>query len=348
MKILIDTSPLANANSTRGVGAYTRFLTQELEKINDIDLKTSFQPGDATEFKPEVVHYPYFDLFFLTLPVIQRQPTVVTVHDVIPLRFPEFYPPGVRGRLKLEKQKIALKQAAAVITDSESSKQDIVRFLHISADKVNVVYLAANPKLKTPSQSVVNQVRRKYDLPQIFGLYVGDINYNKNLPGLIASLKYLPDEFRLVLVGRSFKPQKIPEWQRIERQMALSDVAGRVKFLNEITGDANQELSAIYAAAAAYIQPSLYEGFGLPVLEAMQCQTPVVATNTSSLKEVAKGHAVFVGTEAEQIAAGIQTVLDWNNVTRSQVIKAGFEWSQSFSWKQTAHETYQIYQQVLA
>ena len=348
MKVLIDTSPLSNANAIRGVGVYTRLLTKYLEQLDSLQVGAAGAEDQKQKFEPDIVHYPFFDLYFATLPVVRSKPTVVTVHDVIPLRYPKFYPPGVKGKIKLQKQILALKTCEAVITDSQSSKQDIIEFLGIAAEKIHPIYLAANPELEAQGTTTTQRIRNKYQLPKHYLLYVGDINYNKNIPQLIKSLKYVPETLELVLLGKNFKQQDIPEWKWIETQIAMSDVADRVHFLNQVTGDANQELAAIYSGAEIYIQPSLYEGFGLPVLEAMQCKTLVIAAENSSLLEVGGDHVIYTGTDAEQIGQTIGQVMQWPQAKKANKINQAYEWSQTFSWEQTAEETLRVYQSVLA
>jgi glycosyltransferase involved in cell wall biosynthesis len=341
LKVLMDTSPIYNSHSGRGIGMYTKLLVDELKQHSDVQLieKNSLE-------KPDVVHYPYFDLFFSSLPLFRSQKTVFTIHDVIPLKFPDHYKPGKKGQFFFYKQKFAAQSAQAIITDSEASKADIIEHLKIKPEKVHVVYLAANPDLQKASENEQKKVQHKYRLPAHYILYVGDINYNKNLPQLMKSLKFLPDEVELVCVGRNFRPQGIPEWQAIEEQIALSDVSSRVHLLNNLGSDAISELSAIYSSAEAYVQPSLYEGFGLPILEAMQCHAPVVCSRNSSLIEVGSDQVVYTEPTAESLAEGVKQVLSWSKKNRGEKIKSAYNWSQKFSWQQTATQTVQIYREV--
>ncbi len=346
MKILIDTSPLDTGHAIRGIGTYTRLLIEHLEKRSDISVVRS-GTQQAKGFKPDLVHYPYFDLFFSTLPLIKKHPTVVTAHDVIPLIYPDKYYPGIRGRARFIKQKSSLKSVGAVITDSKSSKNDIQKYLGMAAEKTHVVYLAANPDLKQATEKEIRRVRRKYKLPKNYVLYVGDINYNKNIPQLIKAARYLPQHVKLVCLGKSFIEQDIPEWHWIETQLALSDVKNRVKFIADVPGGAILDMAAIYTGALCYVQPSLYEGFGLPVLEAMQCKTPVVSTETSSLIEVGGDHVIYVNQEAKSISQGINQVLSWSKTKLQEKTKLAFQWSQTFDWDKTAQETVNIYKKVL-
>ena len=348
LNVVIDTSPLHNFNAIRGVGLYTRMLMAELEKFADVKVIKKIQPGRQSknnEPKPDLIHYPYFDLFFPTLPLFRKSKTVVTVHDVIPLIYPEFYRPGKRGGFHLYRQRFALQHVDAVLTDSESSKKDIIQYLKVSPNKVHVIYLAGNPALHKMPEEKVEKVRKKYKLPTQYILYVGDINYNKNLPQLMKALKFLPD-VHLVCVGKNFFPHNIPEWHAIETQIAASDVPTQVHFITDIGADDSDELAAIYSGAALYIQPSLYEGFGLPVLEAMQCEVPVVSTKTSSLIEVGGEHVEFTATDAEAMVAGIKNVLALAPTERARRVTAALAWSQHFSWEKAAKATLQVYETV--
>jgi glycosyltransferase involved in cell wall biosynthesis len=346
INLLIETSPLGNANAHRGIGTYTRLLTENLENIPQLNIQRSTLEVPQ-DFKADLVHYPYFDLFFSTLPINHPAKSVVTIHDVIPLKFPDQYDPGLKGSMRFVKQKFALSKVDAVITDSQASKSDIIEHLGVNEEKIHVVYLAASAELQAADQTSINRTRRNYKLPKNYILYVGDINYNKNIPQLIKALKYLATEVKLVLVGRNFKPQDIPEWQWIETQLALSDVESRVKFIPDLGSDSVADLAAIYSDAIAYIQPSLYEGFGLPVLEAMQCRTPVVCTDNSSLKEVGGQEVIFTDTDGEAIAGGVEEILNWSKTKRLEKIRSAYKWSQTFSWEKTAQETYKVYQSIL-
>ena len=346
MKILIDTSPLDTGHAIRGIGTYTRLLVEHLEKEADITIVRS-GTKKAENFKPDIVHYPYFDLFFDTLPLLKKTPTIVTIHDVIPLVFADKYPAGIRGKAKLIKQKSSLRNVKAVITDSESSKEDIQKYLGVAANKIKVVYLAASPHLKAADEKEIRRVKRSYKLPKNYILYVGDINYNKNIPQLIKTARYLPQNVKLVCLGKSFIEQDIPEWHWIKTQLALSDVENKVKFIADVPGGAEADMAAIYSGAICYVQPSFYEGFGLPVLEAMQCKTPVVSTQNSSLVEVASDQAIYVKEDAESIVQGVNQVLGWSKTKRQQKIRAAFAWSQKFNWQKTAQETIDIYKKVL-
>jgi glycosyltransferase involved in cell wall biosynthesis len=354
--VLLDTSPLATGSSIRGIGTYTRLLKEALQQRDDVevieiakkqDIKALQKNAEQIDSKTTIIHYPFFDLFFDTLPLLRKFKTVVTVHDVIPLKFPDYYKPGKKGQVRLLKQTLALKGVDAVITDSIASKADIIQYLKIKQEYVHPVYLAAPPAIQSQSEKIQEKVRRSLSLPEKYLLYIGDINYNKNIPQLIKMLKYIPDDIHLVCVGKNFVEQEIPEWRWIEAQIALSDVSDRVHFIPDLGIDATESISALYSGAVAYVQPSLYEGFGLPVLEAMQAGCPVICSNNSSLVEVAGDHAILTEATAEGFAQGVDTVINWTKTRRQEFMKAAYTWSQEFSWTKVAEETVAVYRKVL-
>lgn len=342
MRVALDDSPLTNGHAQRGIGTYTRLLQVALQTQSAIELIPWRDRAQA-----EILHYPYFDFFWPSLPRQDRAKSVVTIHDVIPLIFPEHYPVGWRGKFNFWRQRRRLSTLPAVITDSLRSQADIVAHLGVKEERISVVPLAIDPALRLPSPEKRRSIKRQLKLPQSYSLYVGDINFNKNLPQLIKMLKYLPWNIKLVCVGANFRPQPIPEWKAIETQLALSDVARRVIFLPEIKAGDFDSLATIYAEARCYLQPSLYEGFGLPVLEAMRCQTPVVATQVASLPEVGGEHALYVQPSAESLAQGVKEVLAWSGRRRAEWLRQAYLWSEQFSLAQFARRTLQVYQSVL-
>src|SRR5258708_18064237 len=192
-------SALKNQNAIRGVGRYTSELVSALRMLQS---SHSFFTSDEHPSHVDITHYPFFDLFFGTLPLHKSNKTIVTIHDVTPLVFPKLYPPGVRGYIKFLRQKLALRGVSHIITDSHCSKRDIVEYLKIKPEIITPIPLAASREFFKQSVSVVEDARRKYELPKNYVLFVGDINPNKNLPFLISVMAHIPD-ITLVLVGKS-------------------------------------------------------------------------------------------------------------------------------------------------
>ncbi len=342
MNIFFDTSPLKTDHAIRGIGMYTKQLKEALEKLPEVCIQ------ETRNKDTDLVHYPYFDLYFDTLPVSMSKKTVVTIHDVIPLEFPDFYKPGIKGKLRFRKQLVALKFVQAIITDSMYSKQKIHKLLGVHQDKIHVVYLSANKELTPQTPAKIRNAREKFNLPEQYILYVGDINYNKNIPQLIKAVKYLPSDLHLVCVGKNFVEQEIPEWQWIESQIEMSQVADRVHFLPTVPQGENDLLSALYSGAVAYVQPSLSEGFGLPVLDALRCHCPVVSSNRGSLPEVGGAVPIYVEPTAEDIANGVEKVLALSPQNKRKLLERGEEWAETFSWEKAAQETLTVYTKVIA
>lgn len=345
MNILIDTSPLINANSIRGVGRYTRELVRALKEL---PTQHQFFTTEDRQQKIDIVHYPYFDLFFHTLPIVRRARTVVTIHDVIPLIFTKNYKPGIKGRISFQLQKVALNSVSHIITDSSASKRDIHEKLRIPLEKITPVPLAASADMQKPTQAVLDQVKKRYQLPKTYLLYVGDINYNKNIPFLLRVVKRIP-RLHLVLAGKQMNNTTIPEGAEIHRAIETLGIADRVLCIDSLDGERSGDLVALYSLATAYIQPSLYEGFGLPVIEAMQCRTPILSSLGGSLPEVVNTAGIFFHPRDEdECEQAIRKMLRLNATQRSKLIRLGVERAQEFSWEKTAQQTLSVYESVFA
>jgi len=350
MKVGIDTLPLKTVHKYRGIGIYTQNLIKALNSLkeNDLELKLIEEKKDLA--KVDLIHYPYFDLFFRTLPLIKKKKTIVTIHDVIPLVFPNNFPKGIKGNIRLYLQKMALKGVKAVITDSQNSKNDIFKYLNYPLDKINVVYLACSSEFKQIKQdSLLKKIKDQYKLPERFILYVGDVNYNKNVLGLIKAFAKLKTkkqnkDLKLVLVGKAFKQKRLKELKEIKNLIWSLSLGKYVKILGWLD---NKDLVGIYNLATVYCQPSFYEGFGLPVLEAMSCGTPVVAANTSSLPEISSEAAIMVDPHnINNMAEGLNNVLN-NSLTAKMLSKRGLKQVEKFNWEKVAYETYRIYQKLV-
>lgn len=353
MKVLLETSPLQNAHSGRGIGAYTRQLLRALRELASAQYPLVLQathelsgPVVAPERDFDLIHYPYFDLFFHTLPAQHALPFVVTVHDVIPLLFPKHYPKGIKGTWRFWQQKRALQHAAMVITDSVASKRGIERHLGIPASRIRVVPLAGNPDLKELSESQSRRYVTDLQLPDKYVVYVGDINYNKNLPTLLLALTQLPSDLHLCVISRTFSNTAIPEGQQLAQIIRDNNLSERVHLL-DIPGDKLSLFSAVLQQSVALVQPSLWEGFGLPVLEAMQAGTVVVSSQAGSLPEVTGDAAIVVEPTLIGLVKGIEQALKLRGEKRRDLLEAGRQQAARFRWQATAQQTYRVYQEVL-
>lgn len=344
MKIVIDTTPLHSAHKTRGIGRYTRKLVESLQSISGDHLIIQTSKVESVD-APDLVHYPYFDLFQSHLPLFpQARKEIITIHDLIPLRFKEAFRPGVRSGLNLWLQMKLVRRMSAILTDSTVSKNDIIEFLKIDGAKVFVVPLGVDEEFHPLPKSEVESVRRRYDLPRRYMLYVGDVNVNKNIPALLGALKEIP--LPLVMVSSSISNRLLPEVLLIKKIIEEEHLEKKVIMLDKIPSDPNKDLVALYCGATVYVQPSFYEGFGLPVLEAMACGTPVVSSNAASLPEVAGNAAVFVDPTPQSIQKGIRKILESNKL-RLDLQKKGFERAKEMTWKKTARRTMSLYEDIL-
>jgi glycosyltransferase involved in cell wall biosynthesis len=350
MKVIIDISPLKTMHKTRGIGIYTRRL---VEALHEVDKKNLYILTTKSEHikNADLIHYPYFDLFFHTLPIRKKTKTVVTIHDVIPLIFPKDFPVGIRGSLNLNFQKLALKKVDAIITDSQNSKKDIVKFLKVNPEKIHVIYLAAAKDFKPQKKTVIKRIKDKYKLPEKFILYVGDVNPNKNLQGLLDAFTSIAMSFpdiHLVLVGRAFRNKSLQQVKVVRDKIKTNLLQKRILIKSNVPLDPAGDLAAIYSAATCYIQPSLYEGFGLPVLEAFACGIPVVAASVASIPEIVSNAAILINPrKTESIAKGLKKALSLTPDNKQQLQKRGKSQANKFSWKKTARETIEVYKSIL-
>lgn len=348
MHVAIDITPLENANSGRGVGSYTKLLVDALQKYETSYTYSFFTRKQKVSDKADIVHYPYFDPFFLTLPLLQEKPRIVTVHDLIPIHFPDKFPRGLRGELKWQVQRFGLRATRRVIADSYASKADIERYVGIPSSKIDVIHLAASDEFKNVQDKVTLQsVTEKYRLPKHFFVYVGDVNWNKNIMGLLKAFQMFSGKnpaHHLVFVGKSFLDTDLSETAELSRFVKDSRLGDRVDFVGFVE---QTDLAAIYTLANACILPSFYEGFGLPLLEAVACGTPVVASKGSSLDEIA-GPAIRVDAySVDDIAHGLTRILRLSSVARAELGRLSVAWSRRFSWKHVAQKTVQAYKQAL-
>ena len=339
MRVALNTSALTSGHKFRGLGFYTQRLSTALKKNRQVKLIdfSAKAPADV-----DLVHYLAFTPFELGLPLTFPKPVVVTVHDLIPLKFPRQFPAGIKGAIIWQINRHLLKKVNHIITDSKASQKDIVNFIGVNPAKTSVVYLAADAVFKPIRGKVLPRVKNKFYLPGKFILYVGDVNWNKNLPLLAETCLKL--NYPLVIVGKQAVAKNVPIHPETKDLIAFQRLAAahpqKIICLGFVP---TRDLVAIYNLATGYAQVSRAEGFGLPVLEAMACGTPVVTSKTSSLPEVAGRAAVLVKPESPfEIACGIEEVMKKHKIYE----KLGFERVKLFSWEKTATDTLKIYQKL--
>lgn len=298
-------------------------------------------PRACREVGATLAHVPYWGG-----PLQSPVPLVVTVHDLTTLLVPEYRRP-LRNRLYNALVSASARGASRIITDSEASKQDIINHLHISADKIERIYLAASASFSSQDDGLLDMaVLRKYDLPDFYALYLGGYELHKNVTTLLLAWTYvgqaLGEEYPLVLAGR--KPTQTsdiyPDYDAYIKQLAIEAYVRWIGYVAE------EDKPVLYRNAETFIFPSRQEGFGLGVLEALASGTPVVTTNASSLPEVLgdAGFAVEPDDARGMAGAIISTIIQDN--LRAELRQKGEQQAANFSWEKTATETLLVYDAV--
>ncbi len=262
------------------------------------------------------------------LPLYHPSPSVVTVHDLGYLHFPQAHP--LRQRLYLDgSTRFSARFATALIADSEATRRDLIEYYRAPSEKITVVYPGFDAALKPVRHPAPRTaVAEKYGLPKRFLLHVGTVQPRKNLERLIEA--YDPADIALVLAGRRGWLAD-PIYEKGKAKGAL--------FLDYVADD---DLAVLYSMATAYVAPSLYEGFGFTMLEAMACGTPVICSDGGSLPEVAGDAALIVpARDTQALAEAIRRVMNDDELRRTMIMQ-GFRNAGRFSWARAAEQTLRI------
>ena len=372
-----DIRPLQTAHKYRGIGRYCGDLLKALRRqdsgvafsflafdniVEDPDkphlphksLVTQTNPGDHNRYryvvqdllgtaklveslKPDVFHYQ-----MQLAPLRTRVPSVITVHDCIVKWL------GRRGTTRKERQLFGLlaraaRNADAVITVSRHSKNDIVRYMGIHPDNIYVVYNGISPSYE-PVQDI-SGIRERYGLPERYLLYAGAVDYRKNPRGLLRIYKDyardLDDPLPLVFVGKRDYFRAVNSYWR---EIGMGLKKARLIYTGYVEDD---DMPGIYSAADALVFPSLYEGFGLPLIEAMACGTPVIAYDNSAVSEVVGGGGVLVENDNENAFAEYLSDLLADESLYREYAEKGLRRAGFFSWDKAARETLEVYGQII-
>ncbi len=382
LKIVIDARRIRDF----GIGTYIRNLIQALAKVDqrnkyvlvtsaaDAPLLAGLPPqfeiatyNTADDRAAGNIAFPLFlrrfsaDVHHIPLnrtPFFMPRPYVVTIHDMGSLLFSE--ETGIRMNLRRYRFRRGLLKAAKVMAVSAATRRDVVQTLGIPAERVRLVYSAPAPEFfrhgraadaRAAGPETEERERRRimerYQIQYPFLLYAGNIRPQKNIPRLVEAFAVVRNELashplyadlRLIIIG-----DQIARNPAVRRAVIHSRVENRARFLGFVPFDT---LRIFYECAAAFVFPSLYEGFGLPPLEAMASGTPVVTSNVSSLPEAVGDAAMLVNPEnVFDIARGIRDVLV-DRALRERLIAGGKEQAARFSWERTACEVLEIYQEA--
>lgn len=336
IKVGMDISQTAH---TGGVSVYTKELAEKLSKVPDIDmvyfyssLRKPFK-GNLKNVKKFRLPPTLFEVLFnkiRNIPIDNfigrvdvfhssdwvQPPTkakkVTTYHDVIPLKFPQWSSPKI---VEVHKRRLSLveREIDMVIAVSESTKKDLMSVSNIHESKITVIYEAVSEEFKVYPEDEVEKFRKEMKLPEKFVLAIAGVGERKNLTRVKKAVGDLP----LVILGQT------------------------------ISGLNNTQVALLYNCADVLLYPSLYEGFGLPILEAMNCGVPVVTSSISSMPEVAGDAGIYVDPlDLDDIKAKLNKTLEDKNF-RDEKIKLGFKQSKKFSWEKTVRGTVDVYKKLI-
>jgi len=354
-----------------GIGTYIRNLLRQLARLDkDSEFVVLCQPGDreaiatlGANFRPlpetarnysiaEQVRVPLalkrervtlFHAPHYVLPPLVRCRSVVTIHDCIHLMFPQYLPNRLALTYARTSIRLAAKRATRVLTVSESSKRDILRFVDLPPEKIDVIYNAFDERFGVePREEDVVRVKERYQLHDEFVLYAGNVKPHKNLERLITAFHLVRqrglDHLKLVLIG-----DDISKYAALRRAVHRYQLHRYVRFLGYLP---EETLAVMYRLSSVFVFPSLYEGFGLPPLEAMASGTPVVTSNVSSLPEVAGNAAILVDPyDPDALADAMLRVLTDESL-RQDLRRRGLERARQFSWEQSVGRIRRIYDEI--
>lgn len=336
MKVGLDISQIAHKG---GVATYTTSLAKELQRNTELQMKYFYASlrkpyqGNLSNVKSFRIPPSLFEFLFnrvRKIPIEKfigqidifhssdwvQPPTVAkkvtTYHDVVPLKYPQWSHPKIvevhKRRLKLVEKEIDM-----VIAVSNATKKDLLEVTSIPEEKIQVIYEAAGEQFKPQSDEDIEKFKTKMNLPKEYVLSIGGVGERRNLK----RIKKVTDGLNLIITGET------------------------IPYVSE------QEMPLLYAGATVLVYPSLYEGFGLPIVEAMSCGVPVITSNVSSMPEIGGKAAYYVNPENEgEIKKALNKIVGDSSL-RKDLIKKGFEQAAKFSWEKCSKKTVELYKKIL-
>lgn len=336
MKIGFDISQIAHQG---GVATYTSNITWELSKNPKLDmvyfyssLRKPYQ-GNLKNVRAYSLPPALLEIIFNRWRVVSienftgpldifhssdwTQPKskakkVTTYHDVVPIKYPEWSDPKI---VAVHKKRLELveKEADFIIAVSQSTKKDLIEISKIPEDKITVVYEGPTANFKRPTENEINAFKKKYNLPKKFVLAISGVGERRNLE----RVKEAAADYNLVITGETLP------WLSTD------------------------ELELLYASSDVLLYPSLYEGFGLPILDAFTCGVPVITSNVSSMPEVGGDAALYVEPLNVKDIKDKLNMISSDNKLREELIKKGFARVRQFSWEKAAKETAEVYEKLV-
>lgn len=333
-----------------GYGIYDYALGNE-EAIRRYDSEVRVIPYDAAIYSPkeqvlfpnkairnagiDIIHFPHYNV-----PLSFHGRYVVTVHDLTHIVLPEFLGSKIKYHYAKFLMSHALRGAEHIFTVSQNSKNDIIKYFGTAEDKISITYDAIDDDFKVKNEAEIEYLYEKYDIPRNkkLILYVGNLKPHKNLITLLKALKELDrTDVILLLVGKAFKSV---DMENQEKELGIRNKVIHTGMVSK------QELIDFYNVADLFVFPSLYEGFGIPPLEAMACGTPVIAANNSSIPEVCGDAAVLVDVKrVDLLAKAIENLLDSESLSTT-LIEKGRKQFKAFSWEETRNTIISCLQKI--
>lgn len=352
-----------------GLGNYSRFVISNLikyypdnsctlfsSKLPDKNNKTEI-PQDKVEYSTKNTKKPFWRTFGITKNIKEADidiyhglsnelpynidktgvKSVVTIHDLIFLNFPQYYP-CIDRKIYNMKAKYACKVADKIVAVSECTKRDIIKYYNTSADKIEVVYQGCFSIFREKaSEEKKQEVKAKYNLPNDFLLSVGSIEDRKNILLIVKALKQIPD-IHFIAIG---KKRKYAE--KVLKYAEENGLSHRVHLISNVP---LTDLPAIMQSCKIFIYPSLYEGFGIPIIEALNSAVPVIGATGSCLEEAGGPDSVYVNPHDDtELASQVNRLLN-NEEERERMVKKGLEYVQRFSDEQCTEDMMSVYQKL--
>jgi len=381
MRIAIDSLFLYSSPNT-GISVYTNELIKQFSSLENMEVIVFYAGNNKQEIQMikerlngvkyqlrqvnlhgrivrglwSIIDYPniskylkdvdiYHSPFFILLGLSKLQKTVITIHDVFPFQYPHFFPFFTRiahiQRLKKIKGKICKNNNIHIIVNSNSTQKDVIKLLEIPLERITKIYLGISEVFTGYTKSEQDiKILERHGICKPYILSVGSLNPRKNIKRLIDAFEMNKNAgnfpHKLVLVGTAgWLNQEL--LSRIKKNQDIIPV-GAVP---------EKDLPIIYGNSNLFVFPSLYEGFGLPIIEAMSCRVPVITSNVSSMPEIADSSAYLINPyDYKDIAKSIKEVLKNHNL-RKELIKKGMERSLKFSWNKMAQQTLSVYNKLI-
>lgn len=352
MKIAVD----ARMYNMSGIGTYIQNLMknncykialgkkEEIENIKEIENFIEFDVGvygikeqlkfpykELKKLKPDILHIPHYNV-----PIFYRGDMIVTIHDLTHIVYSEFLSNKFAKYYAKLMMKIAIKKAKFIFTVSENTKKDILKYFKVKEDKIKVIQLGVKESIEEKSKEEIEYLYDKFNIPKQkkILMYVGNLKPHKNLERLLKAFSKIDNkDCVLLLVGKAFEDYEL---NKKEQELKIEDKVIHTGIVTE------KELCDLYNLADLFVFPSLYEGFGLPIIEAMKCGTKVVSSNSSSLPEVGGDKIPYFNPEnIEEMSEVIEKELEREDTEEEK--QERINWAKKFNWEKTSEEVKNIF-----